>query len=47
MSDLKPCGTYHSLECGMCVECPVPVKFYEQDKTNESIVEAWREARRE
>ena len=36
---MKPCGAYHSLPCGLDVECRVPVKFYDATLSNEQVWE--------
>jgi len=36
---IKPCGYYHPLPCGLDVECEVPVKYFEVDRSSREI---WR-----
>ncbi len=41
MTERKPCGTWHILACGLDVECPVPVRYYERGRTNHEINTEW------
>lgn len=33
----KPCGCYHPLPCGLDVDCSVPVRNFNNDKTSQQI----------
>lgn len=40
----KPCEKYHPLPCGLDVDCEVPIRYFESEKTNEEIWNDYREA---
>jgi hypothetical protein len=42
MSDLKPCGNYHPLPCGLDVDCPVPVKHFDNNKNSKEIYRSYK-----
>lgn len=43
MTERKPCGRYHVLPCGLDVACPVPVRCFEPELSNEEINTEWLE----
>jgi len=43
MSDKKPCGEFHPLPCGLDVECPVPMRYFEAEQSNEETVARWEQ----